>query len=319
MDLTKTVELFEELRSKISEHHPYLAGNETVTRVLLVDPVLDMLGWEVRNPNLVVLEFEPAETKRDKADYVLRSDTQKIAVVEAKKLGVKIDDLKHREQADGYARYAEVKFFILTNGQAWRLYERDLMTSIERLEPIVTFDLVNEQPESCALKALSLWKSNLGLGSTPTPAGGPVLEPMRFEKGPITPPKSGKAVDTGWYPLSNLKIDNKGKKINRLKIHDQEYEVSKWTEFTQLIGRWLVQSGRLQRHDCPVIVSRSKTKCSVNTTATHPDGKAFALPKELPNGLWIETNRNARQHVEMSQRLITKFGENPDAVKIHFA
>ena len=185
MDLAKTVELFEELRFKVSKNSEnykqrvYLSGSETVTRVLLIDPVLEMLGWDVRNVDLVELEFEPAPSKRDKADYVLKNDDKNVAIVEAKKFDTKIDELAHREQADGYARFAGVKFFVLTDGAKWRLYERDLMTGLEDLKPIVKFDLENDDLTRCALKSLSLWRANLGLGLTPTMASEPHLVPVK--------------------------------------------------------------------------------------------------------------------------------------------
>ena len=43
-DLKETIET---LRERIQAHRPYLEGNETRTRQVLIDPVLHTLGWDV--------------------------------------------------------------------------------------------------------------------------------------------------------------------------------------------------------------------------------------------------------------------------------
>ena len=46
-DLKETIET---LRERIQAHRPYLEGNETRTRQVLIDPVLHTLGWDVGDP-----------------------------------------------------------------------------------------------------------------------------------------------------------------------------------------------------------------------------------------------------------------------------
>ena len=175
MDLTKAMELFEEIKRRVQNYQKDLRNSEFRTRILLIDPVLRLLGWDVENPDLVVLEYQPAESNRKSADYVLKNNGKNVAIVEAKNIDIDIEDWKHRDQADDYARYAEVKFFVLTNGVAWMLYERDLMTSIESLKPIVRFDVVHDEPYQCALAAISMWRPNLASDGGPSEATEPVF------------------------------------------------------------------------------------------------------------------------------------------------
>ncbi len=169
MDLNKLATLFETLGGRIENHRDYISGSELVTRIMLIDPVLEMLGWNVQDPDLVRLEYQSAETNRRKADYVLRCQDKDIAVVEAKALGIReLDSVANREQADSYARYAETEYFVLTDGQEWILHKPG-RTSPERLAPIVKFSIAEEHPFQCALKALTICQPNLISTSTSGP------------------------------------------------------------------------------------------------------------------------------------------------------
>lgn len=233
-DLQKVIE---KLRSRVERHRDYLHNSEFRTRTLLIDPLLRELGWDVENPNLVALEDQPASSKRDSADYILKSSGKNVAIVEAKNIDKKIDDLDHREQADNYARDAGVQFFVLTNGVIWLLYERSLTTSFELLEPIVRFDIVHDEAYHCALASISMWNPNLASGS-PKEAMKPVLDPLpdKIEDGSIPPGpapvidadgivtfdgKTFKAIDDDWT----------GKKIGAFMFEDNTYKAKNGKDF----------------------------------------------------------------------------------------
>ena len=195
MDLTKAMELFQEIRRRVQKHQSDFS--EFRTRILLIDPVLRLLGWDVENPDLVVLEYQPSTRKRQSADYILRNNEENVAIVEAKNIDKKIDDLEYREQADNYARYAGAQFFILTNGITWLLYERTLKTGFELLEPIVSFDVVHDEPYQCALAAISMWRPNLASDGGPSEAIEPVfrLNESSEQQPPDSPPIGGGVPD----------------------------------------------------------------------------------------------------------------------------
>ena len=92
MDLTKAMRLFEEIKKRFQNHQSNLHNSEFRTRILLIDPVLRLLGWNVENPDLVVLEYQPAESNRKSADYVLKNNGKNVAIVEAKNIDINIED-----------------------------------------------------------------------------------------------------------------------------------------------------------------------------------------------------------------------------------
>jgi hypothetical protein len=157
MPLENMQKVIEKLRDRITNHHDYLQNKEFRIRILLVDPLLRELGWDVENPDLVTLEDNPAESEQLSADYILKNGKKNIAIVEAKSPNKNIEDLKYRKKASDYADYAGVRFFMLTNGITWLLYERDVEKRLESLKPIVSFNIGRDKPYPCALNACSMW------------------------------------------------------------------------------------------------------------------------------------------------------------------
>lgn len=108
-----------EARRILTEHHEYLSGNETRTRVLVIDGVLGALGWDIKDPARVWLEHR---VNGNKMDYVLRlSSGNFLAVVEAKPEGSGPKD-KERRQASGYAMEIGARYTVLTNGGRWEAW-----------------------------------------------------------------------------------------------------------------------------------------------------------------------------------------------------
>ncbi len=77
------------IRSKIHEHESVLSQNESMTRYVLVDPLLQGLGWDLSDPNQV--ETEVHINKNSYLDYMLG---RKI-IIEAKKLGYEFTCFDH--------------------------------------------------------------------------------------------------------------------------------------------------------------------------------------------------------------------------------
>ena len=110
--------VIEKLQKTIEAHRRYLAENEIRTRQVLIDPLLRELGWAVSDPEVVQLEYW---VKKQRADYALMSDGQPVAVIEAKKLGIDLED--QIMQALNYANAGGIPYMILTDGDKWEMYE----------------------------------------------------------------------------------------------------------------------------------------------------------------------------------------------------
>ena len=114
-------ESIKEARKVLTEHDEYLRGNETATRALVIDGVLTALGWDIKDPARVRLEYRA--DRNNKVDYILVSSAGAfLGVVEAKSAysGLKGTD---RRQASGYATEIGARYAVLTNGGRWEAWE----------------------------------------------------------------------------------------------------------------------------------------------------------------------------------------------------
>lgn len=157
MDLTKAMELFEELKRRIDEDDDYLRESEYRTRILLIDPLLRILGWNVEDRHCVEIEYKTTQSTNERADYVLKKDKSKVAIVEAKKLGFPMSS-KERRQAKEYADYANVSRCMLTDGAKWMLYDLNQGRNPDTMQPWIEFDIANDGPEQLILYSLTLWQ-----------------------------------------------------------------------------------------------------------------------------------------------------------------
>lgn len=93
---------------------------ETPTRTIVIDPLLEALGWDVRDPDEVQLEYPTIDGKF--VDYALKLNRKPVLLVEAKALGDSLEDVKAITQVVGYAANGGIVWCILTNGIKWRVY-----------------------------------------------------------------------------------------------------------------------------------------------------------------------------------------------------
>ncbi len=106
---------------RIEKHSGTRRLNESATKVSLIDPILEALGWDVRDVDEVQLEFRPR--RRDNpVDYAMFDAGSPRMFVEAKALGSKLDDRKWASQVLSYATVAGVPWVVLTDGQEWRVF-----------------------------------------------------------------------------------------------------------------------------------------------------------------------------------------------------
>lgn len=93
---------------------------ETPTRTIIVDPLLEALGWDVRDPDEVQLEYPTVDGKS--VDYALKLNKKALLLVEAKAMDDALGDVKAVTQVVGYAANDGIVWCILTNGVKWRVY-----------------------------------------------------------------------------------------------------------------------------------------------------------------------------------------------------
>jgi len=97
-----------------------LTESDTI-RVLIL-PVLEALGWDLQDVEEVRSEYRHASADNP-VDYALFLHATPALFVEAKALGVSLDERKPLLQTLNYANAAGVDWCVLTNGAEWRIYK----------------------------------------------------------------------------------------------------------------------------------------------------------------------------------------------------
>lgn len=113
----------EAIREAVEKIRKYQDRNlgEQNTKATLIDPVLESLGWNVRDADEVYREFKPT-TRDSPVDYALTILRKPRLFVEAKGLGETLSDRKWIAQVLGYATVAGVEWCELTDGDEYRFY-----------------------------------------------------------------------------------------------------------------------------------------------------------------------------------------------------
>lgn len=109
----------ENLQRKLPRHKK-ANMKEYPTRTIFVDPLLEALGWDVRDPDEIELEYPTIDGKS--VDYAAKINKKPILFIEAKALGDPLVDVKAITQVVGYAANAGVEWCILTNGITYKIY-----------------------------------------------------------------------------------------------------------------------------------------------------------------------------------------------------
>lgn len=95
-------------------------ANEETAKFQIIRPVLDHLGWDTANPE-VLWEHPVGDTKSGgKVDIALKGRRRVVALIEAKSPSQQLN--KHVAQVLGYAFYEGINICVLTNGPKWRIY-----------------------------------------------------------------------------------------------------------------------------------------------------------------------------------------------------
>lgn len=117
--MKKLLTCIEELRLKLDRHRKDDL-KEYPTRTIFIDPLLHALGWDVRDPDDVQLEYPTIDGKS--VDYAPKVNRKPVLFLEAKSLNDPLTDIKSITQVVGYAANAGVEWCILTNGVTYKVY-----------------------------------------------------------------------------------------------------------------------------------------------------------------------------------------------------
>lgn len=126
---------------------------EQNTKASLIDPVLEALGWDVRDFDEVHREFKPT-AKDSPVDYALKIIKKARLFLEAKGLDENLSDRKWIAQVLGYATVAGVEWCVLSDGDEYRFYNAS--APLDADEKLFCKLRLSEVSESEAAKTLSM-------------------------------------------------------------------------------------------------------------------------------------------------------------------
>ena len=315
-DLVRVIEL---LKERIATHGASLRENETRTRMALVDPLLQALGWDTSDPSLVMPEYSVGNGR---ADYALMNeDGRPAALIEAKHLSEPLERLNHQEQVFTYALVQQVKFAGLTDGNRWILDNVSDFTGERR---ILDFSISDAPAHQSVLKLLLLWRPNLASGQ-PVEAEAPVLVNLPSETpqfpvnvAPTTPDPPtqipSQASSDHWIPLSQIGRVKGHKPPKAVKFgNGNPRDITAWWQLFYEMAEWLVQRGTLTSDKLPILGI-----ASINATPFGPSGKPFEQAKEVSGGIFIRAKQSSEAIVKSSSNLLQHFHVDPVTVELRF-
>ena len=208
--VVKIAELFGRLARGMQQNQQTWEASERATEGQLIDPVLRLLGWDPMNTDDVGLQVKCSSGI---ADYVLRIEEKPIAVLEAKKLGTRINT-DVRWQASGYAEALSAPLLILTNGDRWEIYD----SSNRRSKPAVAWTISRDETFRSALEAAKVSKDVMvaTFGSRITTQAPTVTSTLETPPEPMptdVPDPTGTIheSESDWCPLSRF-VRTRGKR-----------------------------------------------------------------------------------------------------------
>jgi hypothetical protein len=155
-------EVIKDAVAKIRKFQDRSLGEQN-TKATLIDPVLEALGWDVRDPDDVYREFKP--TPRDSpVDYALTILRKPRLFVEAKGLGETLSDRKWIAQVLGYATVAGVEWCVLTDGDEYRFYNATAAVDAEEklfCRVRLTTDAIGDAAKTLTLISRSNMEENI--------------------------------------------------------------------------------------------------------------------------------------------------------------
>ena len=307
-DLVARIEL---LQARIRSHKIALQGNETRTRMALIDPLMHALGWDVSDPGVVTPEYKVSEGWADYA--LLRPDGRPAATVEAKKLGETL--AAHRMQMLNYANAAGIDYAGLTDGNHWELYDVFKRSQLEE-KRMLKVSIANDPAHESALKLLPLWRPNLESGQ-PVAASALILGKARqpTSKPPSVEPP---VPSPDWFALSEYSPPAGTQCPAAIRFWDgSEQTLTRWHEILNLAVEKLYTEGLLTDD---ASIQSSKKRYLLHTEPVHPTGVRSENYKSI-NGspLFVNVHLSAEQVIRNTKKVLQHYGQNPTDVHLQVA
>ena len=274
----------------------------------LIDPLLQVLGWDTTDPFLVIPEYDAGGGQVDYA--LLGKKGGPTAVIEAKRLGEPLQ--KYRERMLRYAKDARINYAGITDGDRWELYDISRRGALQEKQML---DLkISASPSyQAALNLLLLWRPNL---SSAQPAQASKTIAILPPEANPAPPAPAPPDPKSWVSLAKFVFHNGAKCPKSIRFLDRtECPIHHWYEMVMRTVQWLWSNEMLREDN----ISDFSTKFQhlVHTKAIHPPGNNFVNPKCVAGTpLYLEANRSAADSLKKTKVLLQRCGQSPAFVQL---
>jgi len=325
--------------------------SEQDTKAVLIEPLLELIGWDVHDPAQVTREDRPTERP---VDYSLKIRRDPVVLVECKRLANRLDSSRDLEQALAYASAAGVRWCVLTNGCVFRIYnslapevaQKKLLEEVnlagvgqtDGLSPdraVQSLELIS--PQSIETGRIDeAWEERYTgtkvrevvkeLWSKPDPGLVNLVRQRMRERGRTLSKKE----TSRWLRALDVKVDARpaavpqGKRERkpapkaegptRITVGTYSDEIKYSYEILTKTAEWLIGQRKLKASDCPIATGRKRNL--VITEARHRDGGQFTAPRRLSNGLWLETHFSTKGCMRSACKLLERFGYSGEMLEV---
>ena len=298
-DLQDTIEI---LKKRIRDHKDHIQDYESRTRTTLIDPMLQVLGWDVSDPALV--QIEP-KTVTGWADYaLLGSNGKPIVFVEAKKLDqrdVPIGQIIRDAGTENYQNQANITYCLYTNGDVWEVI------NVREQDRVVRVSIATEDTSDCAMKLVSLWRASLVDGR------------FRRAEAPLTmvEPEAPLPPDppSDWTSLTVMDDPTGQAAPSAMRFPDgSEEDVSSWHSVLRKTASWLHAKGYLTQDKCPIATTptaKAKSRYILSNGTQHGSGKQFLRPIPIVEGIFVEMHLSSAEAMRNTRRLLEALHQDP--------
>jgi len=276
------------LGKKIATFAKELEASEALTRYVLVDPVLRLLGWDVSAPETVRPEFP---TEQGRPDYALLWEEKPLIMVEVKPLHANLGPAKDKGFNYCWKNQSAV-FRHITDGERWEVYDMEKMGG-----EVIAVANLSESLGHAARQLLALWRPAMP-ELRPAP-----LSPLEPVQKPAEQPQP--AVSVAQEELIGLadllKIKPGAKPPRQICFPDnQKKSIQCWREILLVTVAWAEK--------------RLKEKLPLGTlVAKTPEG--MRAPRKVES-VYGETHFSAKNCVRSAIRILNAVGINPNEVKV---
>ena len=279
------LETLTKIKERISKYEPELRRSEALTRYVLVDPVLKVLGWDLERPELIRPEFS---TEAGTPDYALLVDGRPYVMVEVKPLRGNLTAA--RDKGFNYCWKNKVPYYVITDGETWELYDMREMGGRE----IFSINVSRDNLGDASRKLLALWR--------------PAMPYVKIVPEQLVKPSLPKSGVTLTELLERLK---KGEIFSRppKKIHLPNGEteaINLWKDILIAIAK---HYSKHLRDKLPIKPPYGKRTLMSKTAS------GMRIPKRVDD-LWLETGFSAKDIIRYSCYLLNLTGTAPNDVYV---